>query len=57
MPDLAPPLCPICDRLFEGVHYDEDESRTIWMHVKYKQKCVRETGKEDRTETVKIPTF
>jgi hypothetical protein len=57
MHDLAPRLCPVCDRPFEDSSYDEDEQRLIVMHVKYKQKCVREPGKDDRTETVKIPTF
>ena len=53
MPDLAPSLCPICDRLFNDRHLVDDDTE-IFLHYKLKEKCIRDKEGE-RQEPITVP--
>lgn len=54
MVELAPSLCPVCDRKYEDQHFDDETNTLIYLHYKFKVKCVR-SQEEDRTEPMVVP--
>jgi len=53
MPDLAPSLCPICDRQYDDRHLIDDDTE-IWLHYRVREKCVRDKEGE-RQEPITVP--